>query len=332
MPELNIPRLAVIGTGEVGRGWAALAVAHGWTVAIFDTDSASLHAAHDDIAGRVDRMADAGRADRSAADAGLAELRAGRSLLQAVSDADWIIEATPDDLPAKQRLLEQIEQVARLKAVLTSSSSLLHASELCGRLRRPERLLVAHPLVPVELLPIVEVVPGRRSDPTCVDDVCFWLRQLERVPVLVKKEVPGHVLGRLQSAVWREVAQLLLDGVVDVRDLDAAVSLGPALAWCSGGPALTHHLGGGRRNLAVSLASMFTGFEAWWPTLARWEQLGGEERLKLARALEKAYGDRLGELREERDDRLFRILTAVQDAITHKEDDGVRLVQPPTLT
>jgi 3-hydroxyacyl-CoA dehydrogenase len=191
---------------------------------------------------------------------------------------------------------------------------------------------VAHPLVPVELLPIVEVVPGRRTDPACVDDVCFWLRALGRVPVLVKKEIPGHVIGRLQAAVWREVAQLILDGAVDVRDLDAAVSLGPALAWVSAGPALTHALGGRKRNLAVSLASMFTGFESWLPSLARWEQLGGEERLRLERALEKAYGAQLTDLREERDSRLFRVLTAVQDAITRKEDDGVHLVQPPTLT
>lgn len=330
MPDGNTPQLSIIGTGEVGRGWAALAVSRGWSVAIFDTDSGSLHAAHDEIAGLVDRMAEAGRADRAEADAGLAELRGARSLLQAVSEADWIVEATPDDLTSKQRLLEQIEQVARLKAVLTSSSSFLHASELCGRLRRPERLLVAHPFVPVELLPVVEVVPGRRTDPACVDDVCFWLRQLGRVPVLVRKEIPGHVLGRLQAAVWREMAQLILDGVVDVRDLDAAVSLGPSLAWVAAGPVLTHSLGGRGRNLAMSLASMFTGFEAWLPSLARWEQLGSEERLRLERALEKAYGADLGALRGARDERLFRILAAVQDAVDHREDDGVRLVQPPT--
>ncbi|HEU5358557.1 MAG TPA: 3-hydroxyacyl-CoA dehydrogenase family protein [Gemmatimonadales bacterium] len=332
MNDRNVPRLAVIGTGEVGRGWAALAVAHGWTVSIFDTDSASLHDAHDDIAGRVDRMAIAERADQHAADRGLAELSAGRSLLQAVAEADWIIEATPDDLGSKQRLLEQVEQVARLKAVLTSSSSLLHASELCGRLRRPERLLVAHPMVPVEMLPVVEVVPGPRTDSVCTDDVCFWLRQLGRVPVLVRKEVPGHVLGRIQAAVWREVAQLVLDGVVDVRDLDAALGLGPAVAWAAAGPALTHCLGARNRSISISLAAMLTGLESWWPTLARWEQLGSDDRQRLVRALEKAYGARLPELRQERDDRLFRVLDAVEDAITHTEDDGVRLVQPPSAS
>ncbi|HEU4763100.1 MAG TPA: 3-hydroxyacyl-CoA dehydrogenase NAD-binding domain-containing protein [Gemmatimonadales bacterium] len=330
MIDENNPRLAVIGVGEVGRGWAALAASHGWAVAVFDTDSAALHAAHDDIAGRVDRLADAGQADRDAADAGLAELRSGRSLLQAVADADWIIEAIPDDLAVKQRLLEQIEQVARLKAVLTSSSSRLHASELCGRLRRPERLLVAHPLMPVELIPAVEVVPGPRTDPACTDDVRYWLRRLGKVPVLVQKEVRGNVTGRLQAAVWRELVQLVLDGVVDVKDLDAAVSLGPGVTWAAAGPGLTHVIGAGDRPLAVTLGATLTGFEEWWPTLARWEQLGPEERLRLARALEKAYGARAADLREERAARLFRVLAAVEDAVTREEDDGVRLVQPPS--
>ncbi|MGB7211734.1 MAG: 3-hydroxyacyl-CoA dehydrogenase family protein [Gemmatimonadales bacterium] len=330
MNDRNEPRLAVIGTGEVGRGWAALAVAHGWTVSIFDTDSAALHEAQDDVAGLVERLAERTTVDRDAADRGLAELTAGRSLLQAVAEADWIIEATPDDLASKQRLLEQIEQVARLKVVLTSSSSLLHASELSGRLRRPERMLVAHPMVPVEILPVVEVIPGPRTESECTEDVCFWLRQLGRVPVLVRKEVPGHVLGRVQAAVWRELAQLVLDGVVDVRDLDAAVGLGPAVAWAAAGPALTHCIGARNRSISISLATMLTGFEAWWPALAKWEQLDSDDRLRLVRTLEKAYGPALPELRSARDDRLFRVLDAVEDAITHTEDDGVRLVQPPS--
>lgn len=332
MNDRNIPRLAVIGTGDVGRGWTALAVAHGWTVSIFDTDSASLHDAQDDVAGLVERMAAEGQADRDAADRGLAELTAGRSLLQAVAEAEWIIEATPDDLPSKQRLLEQLEQVARLKAVLTSSSSRFHASELCGRLRHPERMLVAHPVVPVELLPVVEVIPGPRTASECTEDVCFWLRELHRFPLLVHKEVPGHVLGRVQAAVWRELAQLVLDGVVDVRDLDAAIGLGPGVAWAAAGPALTHCLGARNRSIDISLSAMLTGLEAWWPALAKWEQLGSDERQRLVRAVDRAYGAKLGALRDERDARLFRILDAVEDAITHTEDDGVRLVQPPSAT
>ena len=332
MSDRNVPRLAVIGTGEVGRGWTALAVGHGWTVSIFDTDSAALHDAQDDIVGKVERMAAEGQADREAADRGLTELTAGRSLLQAVAEADWIIEATPDDLPSKQRLLEQLEQVARAKAVLTSSSSRLHASELCGRLRHPERMLVAHPVVPVELLPVVEVVPGPRTAPECTEDVCFWLRELGRVPILLRKEVPGHVLGRVQAAVWRELTQLVLDGVVDVRDLDAAIGLGPGVAWAAAGPVLAHCLGTRNRSIDISLSAMLTGFEAWWPTLAKWDQLGSDDRQRLVRAVERAYGADLEKLREERDARLFRVLHAVEDAITHTEDDGVRLVQPPSAT
>src|SRR6478736_6737908 len=95
MNESGKPKVAVIGVGEVGRGWAALTTGSGWSTAIFDTDAKNMHEGQDDILRRVETLVGAGRIERAAADVGLGELRTGRSLLQAVGEADWIIEALP---------------------------------------------------------------------------------------------------------------------------------------------------------------------------------------------------------------------------------------------
>lgn len=313
MPELVPPRVAVLGAGDIGCGWAALAVSRGWAVAIYDSESAALLKAQPSIQERAQALVAMGHADAGATESGLAELRIGRSLLQAITDADWIIEATPEDLLSKQRVLEQVEQVCRLKAVLTSSSIGLLPSDLCARLRRPDRMLVVHPLHPVEFLPVVEIIPSPLTDLVCVEDARFWLTALGRVPVVLKKEVAGGIVGRISAAVWREAIHLVLEGVADVVDVDTALELGPSLGWAAAGPHLTSHLNANDRPLGVYLSSLLTAHEAWWQQLAAWTQLGAEEQHRLAKAVERAYTPQLAQLRAARDTRLARLLNALSE-------------------
>lgn len=311
MTRFERPRVAVIGAGDAGCGWSALAVAAGWLVTIYDADSPILQRAARDIADRVHRLVLLGRADQAVAEESLSLMRVGRSLLNAVNEADWIIEVTSQDLAAKQRLLEQVEQVSRLAAVVTSGGSGMHASDLCARLRRPERLMVAHAITPVELLPLVEVVPGPLTDPACVEDVRFWLGLLGRSPIIVRKEITGNVVGRIQAAMWRECIHLVLEGVLDADDMDTAVGLGPGLGWVAAGPHLTQCLGARDWNPDAVLSQALATFEELWSGLATWQKLTPEEQKRLIRSIEKVYAQRAPELRERRDQRLAALLTAL---------------------
>jgi carnitine 3-dehydrogenase len=312
MPDLVPPKVAVLGAGDIGCGWAALAASRGWVVAIYDSDTGSLQRAQDNIAQRSKALVAMGHADEVTEQIGISELRLGRSLLHSVTDADWIIEATADDLGTKQKVLEQVEQVCRLKAVLTSSTLTLLPSSLCGRLRRPDRMLVVHSLNPVELLPAVEIVPSPLTDSACVEDVRFWLTALGRVPIILKKEIDGSVMGRISAAVWRECIHLVLEGVVDVIDVDTAVEMGPALGWAAGGPHLSNQLGPSDRDAGL-LPKLISQHAARWEKLANWHQLTSEEQHRLARAIEKAYGNQLPQLRAARDTRLARLLNALSE-------------------
>lgn len=312
MPDLVPPKVAVLGAGDIGCGWAALAASRGWIVAIYDSDTGALQRAQDKIGQRSKALVAMGHADEVAEQIGVSELRLGRSLLHAVTDADWIIEATTEDLGSKQKVLEQVEQVCRLKAVLASSTLNLLPSNLCGRLRRPDRMLAIHSLNPVELLPAVEIVPSPLTDSACVEDVRFWLTALGRVPIILKKEIDGSVMGRISAAVWRECIHLVLEGVVDVVDMDTAIEMGPALGWAAGGPHLSSQLGP-IEGEAGSLAKLIRQHAARWEKLASWHQLTSEEQHRLARAIEKSYGNQLPQLRAARDIRLARLLNALSE-------------------
>ena len=307
-------RVAVIGAGAIGRGWAALAAMHGWPVAILDTDTRAVDAALKEITGRVRALVALGRAAPEQAEAGLNTLRVGRSLLQACGDADWIIESVTEDLAVKQRLFENIEGTARLHAIVSSSSSGLPMTEMGARCRDQKRLLVTHPLNPPELIPLVEVVPGKFTDHAAVEQVSDWLRDLGRLPITLNREVPGNVVGRISAAVYRECIDLVLSGVVNVDQIDRAVSLGPSLGWAAAGPHLTYHLGAGEGGLGAFMQHLMKTFEMWWGSLAHWDRLEPEQVKALTSLVEKAYGNRLEQIRGPRDRRLASILKALETA------------------
>lgn len=310
-----LPRkVAVIGAGSIGGGWAALCASAGWPVTIFDTNARAIEDAVVDVPRRARALIDLERATPGIVERGLMEFQQAKSLLQAVRDADWVIEAIHEDLPAKQRLLESIEQVADPQAIVTSSSSGLAPGDLFGRLLQRHRCLVAHPLNPPELLPIVEVVPAEETEPGTVERAKTYLQALGRMPIVLHKAVPGYVVGRIAAAVWRECIDLVLKGAIDVSDLDRAVSLGPALGWAAAGPHLTYHLAAGAGGVHIFLQQLLTSFEGWWSDLASWERLEPSQQRALIAAIEKAYEDKIVMLRFTRDKRLGAILLALEQA------------------
>lgn len=313
MTRFETPRVAIVGTGEVGRGWAALAVAAGWPVSIYDADAELLAPAVDIIGDRVVSLVRLRRAEATVAEAALNQMRVGRSLLQAVADASWIIEATPEDPQNKPKVLQQIEQVSRQSAVITSSAGALGPTILASRLERPDRFLVTHPSEPVELIPLVEVVPGPRTDPAAIEDLRFWLGLLGRAPIVFRKEVQGNIAVRLTAALWRECIQMVIDGVLDVEDVDRAVSVGPALIWAASGPNLAHYLDGGDGGTEIFFANLLGSYEDVWKTLADWKQLPAEDQKRLIRQIDRAYAKHSAELRMARDQRLVRLLEALRE-------------------
>jgi len=303
----NQPKVAVLGMSEAGRGWAALVSGAGWQVTIYDPDAGQLHRGEEEIATRKRHSRPTGIPalvdENNSHPPG--EPRLGRSLLDAVSQADWIIDATSSDLTHRQKLLEQVESVARMASIVTCSAAGLSPTDLCARLRRPSRLMAAYALDPVEQIPAVEVVPGPLTDPACLEIVRGWLRRLGRLPVVLRREIPGNAVGRIAGAVWRECIRLVLDGVLEVRDVDALISSGLAARWAAAGPFQTAFLEAGDKP-AAQLSAILREIES------RWNGDGGfhippAEHAHLIRLIERAYDGESDVLRGAREERLTEL-------------------------
>jgi 3-hydroxyacyl-CoA dehydrogenase len=304
----------VIGAGDIGVGWAALCASAGWPVAIFDLNPETRERASHEIERRTRALVALERAPAAIVEQGLRELVRANFLSEAIQDADWIIEAIHEDVVAKQKLLVGIEQVAGVEALITSSSSGLPPTEIFGRMRRLDRCLVTHPLNPPELIPVVEVVPEARTSPASLARAVDYLRALGRHPIVLKKAIPGYVIGRVAGAVWRECIDLVLHGVISVDDLDRAVSLGPGIGWAAAGPHLTYHLAAGEGGIRSFTQHLLASFESSWQQLAHWAQLDPDQQRTLIGAIERAYKGKVEFLREARDRRLNAILKALEQS------------------
>ena len=187
----------------------------------------------------------------------------------AVEGAEFVQANGPENLSAKQALFAALEPALAPDAVVASSTSGLMPSEFQAGRIGPERYVVGHPFNPPHLIPLVEVVGGRQTDPAVVDWTAAFYAALGKRPITVRREVPGHIANRMQVALYREAIHLVLEGVASIEDVDAAIAYGPGLRWALMGPHRAHHLAGGRGGLRHLLEHIGPGIERWWNDLGR---------------------------------------------------------------
>lgn len=252
-------RIAVIGAGAIGGGWAALALAHGREVHVADPSAEALARLRDVVAGHLATLG-------APADA-VERLRGHAEPGEAAARADFVIEAGPERVDVKRALFAELDAATAPDVVLASSSSGFGPSRFQDACAHPQRVVVAHPFNPPHLIPLVEVVGGRDTAESAVQDTMAVLTALGRCPVRVRAELPGHVVNRLQAALWREAYHLVGRGAISVADLDLAVSAGPGLRWALLGPIATQHLSGGPGGLAHVLAHLGPPMLDWWADL-----------------------------------------------------------------
>ncbi|ALM54264.1 3-hydroxyacyl-CoA dehydrogenase [Halomonas huangheensis] len=226
--------IAVVGAGLIGRAWAVVFARAGYEVRLYDADADVLQGALDAIAAGLDAMLAEGVLDD--ANAVLTRVTVQADMATALRDVGYVQECGPENLAIKRELLVAIEQHVSDSTVLASSTSGIPASEFGSGLQRPERCLVAHPINPPSLIPLVEVVPAPATDQHCIDATMQLMADVGQQPILVKQEVQGFVLNRLQGALLNEALRLYRDGVVSVDDLDKTLRYGLGWRWAFMGP------------------------------------------------------------------------------------------------
>jgi 3-hydroxyacyl-CoA dehydrogenase len=164
---------------------------------------------------------------------------------EALSEADLVQENGPERPDFKIKLFADMDDATPPDSLIASSSSGITMSVMQSACKRPERCVVGHPFNPPHIIPLVEVVGGTKTSPEAIQQAMSFYASIGKKPILLHKELPGHVGNRLQAALYREIMYLIQDGVLSVADADAAVSWGPGLRWGAMGPSLQWHLGGG---------------------------------------------------------------------------------------
>ena len=298
-------RIAVIGAGLIGRAWSIVFARAGFTVALWDPVPAAVPAARDFIATRLPELAEAGLlADPPAAV--LARLHPAASLAEAVAEAAHVQENGPERLEDKQALFAELDRLAPPAAVLASSTSGIPASAFTEHLAGRARCLVAHPVNPPYLVPLVELCPAPWTAPGTVAATRALMERAGQVPVTVKQEREGFVLNRLQGALLAEAFRLLEQDAISPEDLDATIKHGLGLRWSFMGPLETIDL-----NAPGGLAEYCARFGGLYSRMQR-EMTPLDWSAALVARLEAARravlpADRLGERTAWRDRRLMAL-------------------------
>lgn len=217
-------RIAVVGAGLMGHGIAQVFALHGHEVAIYDPLPASLATVKARIEANLRDLGD---------DTSVVQHVTPQALLaDAVRDADFVVEAALEDLSLKRQLFSEIEAAARSDAILASNTSVIPITAIMEGLRDRTRAIGTHWWNPPYLVPLVEVIATERTSTTTVDFTMALHNAIGKIPVHVKKDVPGFIGNRLQHALWREAISLVERGICDAEAVDTVIkaSFGRRLA------------------------------------------------------------------------------------------------------
>ncbi|MFG2847968.1 3-hydroxyacyl-CoA dehydrogenase NAD-binding domain-containing protein [Kitasatospora sp. NPDC048296] len=300
-------RATVVGVGVIGISWTGLFLARGLEVTVNDPRPEAEHEVRTGLDQLLPALADLGLPTGGLTD----RLRFEADLATAVAEADVVQENGPERLELKQELWALIEQAAPAHALLATSTSGIPASDIARSLRQPERLVVGHPFNPPHLVPLVEIVPGEQTSAETVERARAFYAALGKRPQVLRREVPGFVANRLQSALFRECVHLVAEGVVTEAELDDIVTSSIGLRWAVAGPFRTFHLGGGPGGLPHFIAHLGKGMEA------RWRDLGNPtfDEPTVTLLTEQArqdFGDRtVADLAAERDQAQIALMRAL---------------------
>ena len=228
-------------------------------VMLWDQDPAQVEKALAHIARTLPEMADAGLIED--ADTIRRRVRGVDTLAAAAAGAEFLQENIAERAAPKQALFAEVEAMAPADAIISSSTSAIMPSIIFGGLATRRRCLVSHPLNPPHLAPIVELCGGDFTDPEVIDRTRVFMADCGMSPILVKREIEGFILNRLQLAVLNEAFRLIADGYVSAEDLDKTVKDGLALRWSFMGPIETIDL-----NAPTGVADYL---ERYGPTIRR---------------------------------------------------------------
>jgi L-gulonate 3-dehydrogenase len=296
----RMPKVAIVGAGLIGRSWAIVFARAGWDVALTDSDAATLAAVPDLIRAGLEKLAEHGLVPNPASAASRAFC--AKNLVDALDGAALAQENLPERVEVKQAIFAELDRLAAPETVLASSTSAIVASRFTEELKGRARCLVAHPVNPPHLVPVVELCGAPWTAPEIVAQAHAIYTSTGQRPIVVRREIDGFILNRLQGALLSEAFRLVGQDFVTPQDLDDTVRHGLGLRWSFMGPFETIELNApeGTRDYCARYAEslktvprMPAGPDVWdAPNVGKVVAAWGESPGRAALAEKSAWRDR----------------------------------------
>ena len=241
------------------------------------------------------------------------------SIKEAVTNADLIQENTPENERIKIKIIKKISESAKKNAIIASSSSGLLPSRIQMQCINPGRMIIAHPFNPVYLLPLVELVKGKKTTNSSINKAEKFYTEIGMKTLKLKKELPGYLSDRLQESMWRESLHIINEGYASTKDLDDAIVYGPGLRWSLMGTFLTFHLAGGKAGMKHMLDQFGPALKLPWTKLKAPVLSKKLSSRVIAGTRKQAKGKSVEELSKIRDEYLVKL-----QKLRKKYEDKIR--------
>lgn len=266
-----MPTVGIVGVGLIGRAWSNVFARAGWDVKVYDADSATRERAPELIRASLHDLVDYGLVKD--ADAAAARVSVAPTLADAVSGVALVQESGPEKIEAKIELFKELDAAAAPDTILASSSSAIVSSRFARDLPGRHRCLVAHPVNPPHVVPIVELCGAEWTSPEVVARAREIYAAVGQEPIEVKKEVDGFIVNRMQAVLLSEAFRLVGEDYVSAADLDKCIQHGLGLRWSFMGPFETIELNapGGIRDYCARFGPTMYGLSKEEVTADIWD-------------------------------------------------------------
>ena len=264
--------VAIVGSGFVGRAWAISFARAGHDIALWDADEAAVGKALTYIDGVLPDLEANDLLDGASASTVRGRMRAVATLEDAIKGAAYVQESTPEVVDIKKDMFGRLDALAAPDTILASSTSAILPSKFTEHLKSRHRCLVVHPINPPYLIPAAEVVPAPWTDKEVVSRTADFLRAAGHAPIVMKQELDGFVMNRMQGALLEEAFRLVADGYASIEDVDVGIREGLALRWSFMGPFETIDLNapGGVRDYCQRYEQIYIRLQASMQRRADW--------------------------------------------------------------
>ena len=311
---MEIRKVTCVGAGLIGQGWATLFSSAGLEVILQDVTETVLERSINAVKSNLMFLEASKLLERGEAHAALKRIKMSTLIGEAVRDADYVQESVPDNYDFKKQVFREMDVAARDQAILASSSSGLLMTEIQKATLKPQRCVLVHPALPVYLLPLVEIVGGERTDRETAAAAYDFMKRLGKTPVLLKREVPGYIINRLQAALLREAIDLVDKGVASAEEVDKAFCTGVGLRDPIIGPFLRIHLAGD--GVERFIENFSQSYRNRWETMETWTSIPSSAVKKIVdgvREMDMVRTKTLEEIKSWRDEMLVKLLRLIHE-------------------